>query len=229
MTSKIEQELQKATGVKPKKGESRQGYLHRLAKEAFDKLPDATFNKLSKAAQGWVNDASEEWDEAVERGLKETDAKLAEFPDAEKEPAVAEETKDDGAATIAAEDGEGEEADAEDEDEDTVAQKKGKAAPKKTARKVSARAKAQEKMAAKAKETKAPAKKAAKANGATRSRVDPNAKIKLLVKENPKRGEKSKKAFALYRDGMTVGEFLKKGGTSADISWDTRHDFIKLT
>ena len=110
-----------------------------------------------------------------------------------------------------------------------MATKKGKTAPKKAAKTAKAPAKA----------AKAPAeKKAAKANGAakkvangaSRSRVDPKSKITLLVDKNPKReGCASHKAFSLYKTGMTVEQFLAKGGTSADISWDTRKKYIKLS
>lgn len=55
------------------------------------------------------------------------------------------------------------------------------------------------------------------------------AKITVLVTENPKR--KSSKAFdrfALYKTGITVQEFLDAGGTGADLTWDTRKDFIEV-
>ena len=54
-------------------------------------------------------------------------------------------------------------------------------------------------------------------------------KIKVLV-ENPKRpGTKGFKAFACYKNGMTVGEFVKAGGTLADVRWDSEHNFIELS
>lgn len=54
-------------------------------------------------------------------------------------------------------------------------------------------------------------------------------RIRLLRKDNPKRpGTKSRDRFALYRDGMSVAEFLKAGGKRADISWDTKHGFIEV-
>jgi hypothetical protein len=47
--------------------------------------------------------------------------------------------------------------------------------------------------------------------------------------ENPKRdGTNAHAAFSKYATGMTVREFLKKGGSRADVSWDARHKFIRL-
>ena len=55
-------------------------------------------------------------------------------------------------------------------------------------------------------------------------------KITLLVKDNPKRaGSDSHKRFALYTKNKTVEAFLKAGGTQADLGWDTKHKFIKVS
>lgn len=63
--------------------------------------------------------------------------------------------------------------------------------------------------------------------------------IKLLVKENPKRGISAKR-FALYKDGMTVAAYCEaadkvpnKDGKpgkygKADIAWDTKRGYIKV-
>jgi hypothetical protein len=68
------------------------------------------------------------------------------------------------------------------------------------------------------------AKAAKKADGAADER-----KITLLVKDNPKReGTKAHAAFSKYETGMTVAEFLKKGGSLVDLSWDARHKFITV-
>lgn len=48
-----------------------------------------------------------------------------------------------------------------------------------------------------------------------------------IIDINPKRG-KSGARFELYRDGMTVKEFLDAGGKSGDITWDVEREFIKL-
>ena len=53
--------------------------------------------------------------------------------------------------------------------------------------------------------------------------------INLLKKENPKRpGTKCYEHFKLYRDGMTVADYLKVGGTRGDVNWDVAHGFIKV-
>lgn len=46
---------------------------------------------------------------------------------------------------------------------------------------------------------------------------------------NPKRkGSKSFDKFAKYKDGMTVEQAAAAGITGADLSWDTKHGFIKI-
>lgn len=46
---------------------------------------------------------------------------------------------------------------------------------------------------------------------------------------NPKRpGSRSEKEFKLYRDGMTVGEYIKAGGRRSGINWDEAKGFIAL-
>ena len=81
------------------------------------------------------------------------------------------------------------------------------------------------------KKAKASAKKA-KAGGAKRVRLAEQyagKKVKLLVKENPKRkGAAPAKRFDLYKNGMTVETFLEKGGTAADVRWDVKHKYIAL-
>lgn len=74
--------------------------------------------------------------------------------------------------------------------------------------------------------------KAKKSTGGGRGRAakfDLEAKIKILVDENPKRkGSASAKRFEKYENGMKVADALAKGVTSADINWDTKHNFIAL-
>lgn len=56
-----------------------------------------------------------------------------------------------------------------------------------------------------------------------------DAKIKILVDKNPKReGSKAHDQFKLYKDGMTIKEFLTKGGTSASLGWDSAHKLIEI-
>lgn len=65
--------------------------------------------------------------------------------------------------------------------------------------------------------------------GGRRSRVNGDAKITVLVKENPKReGSGAHERFALYKTGMTVAKALEAGVTAADIAYDSKHEYIKL-
>lgn len=55
--------------------------------------------------------------------------------------------------------------------------------------------------------------------------------IKVLVKENPKRPSSTSHArFELYRNGMTVDQFLAAGGVTGDLAWDSqeKHKFIEV-
>lgn len=83
----------------------------------------------------------------------------------------------------------------------------------------------------KAKTKKAPkAKKAKTAGEKKHARYLPEMKIKVLVGENPKRdGTQAHKMFALYEKCATVEDFIKKGGSRADLSWDSKHGFIKIS
>ena len=58
---------------------------------------------------------------------------------------------------------------------------------------------------------------------------DSDMVITKRVAENPKRaGSAAFDRFALYRTGMKVSTFLEKGGTRADLSWDTARGFISV-
>ncbi len=74
------------------------------------------------------------------------------------------------------------------------------------------------------KAVKKTAKKAAKKTGASkgrRAKFSDDAKITLLVKENPRRkGTVAYDKFAKFRNGMTVGEFIKAGERHED--WNMR-------
>ena len=61
--------------------------------------------------------------------------------------------------------------------------------------------------------------------------VTPSTEIIIvLVKDNPKRpGSASFDRFALYKQGMTVDEYLKAGGQRSDLRWDSDRNFIKIT
>lgn len=85
-----------------------------------------------------------------------------------------------------------------------------------------------------AKAAPAPAKKAAKtaapAETGGRGRqpnVSGSAKIKVLSAENPKRGTAAER-FALYKNGMTVDEYIAAGGKRADVNWDVSKGFIEV-
>lgn len=59
--------------------------------------------------------------------------------------------------------------------------------------------------------------------------VDPSTKIKVLVKKNPKRESSSAYGrFELYFTNKTVGEFLAAGGTTGDLQFDQKAEFIQL-
>lgn len=72
----------------------------------------------------------------------------------------------------------------------------------------------------------------AKATGSTARGFAPEAKITILVDENPRRGAAAER-FKLYKDGMTVATYCSKfeGGRSealVHLRWDVKHGFIKV-
>lgn len=88
------------------------------------------------------------------------------------------------------------------------------------------------KTAAPAKKAAAPAKKAAAAAESSGGRgrapnFGDDSKIKVLVKENPKRAAAAER-FNLYKNGMTVGEYVAAGGKRADVNWDVKQGFIEV-
>lgn len=84
--------------------------------------------------------------------------------------------------------------------------------------------------------TEAPENKAAKAPKPPK--YAPDAKIVMLSDKegkaygkanNPKRaGTKAAERFALYDNGVSVGAFLKNGGTTADLDYDTSKGYVKV-
>lgn len=61
------------------------------------------------------------------------------------------------------------------------------------------------------------------------SRYDDNDTIKVLVNRNPKRrNSKAHEIFYLYKDGMTVKEFLEAGGQRRDLNWNVAKNFMKV-
>jgi len=61
--------------------------------------------------------------------------------------------------------------------------------------------------------------------------VDERSTIHLLAPNNPKRGERGKR-FALYREGMTIKEYITAIGDEKlarmDLAWDQNHRFISI-
>lgn len=59
--------------------------------------------------------------------------------------------------------------------------------------------------------------------------VTEKTKIVFLVKENPKRkGSQAYNRFGKYMKAKTVGEYLKLGGTRADLRYDENKGFIQI-
>jgi hypothetical protein len=56
-----------------------------------------------------------------------------------------------------------------------------------------------------------------------------NAKIIVIKKENPKRGN-SKTRYDIYlnNESLTIEQFITKGGRKADITWDIEHGYIRV-
>lgn len=84
---------------------------------------------------------------------------------------------------------------------------------------------------AEAKAAPAKGKKAAfipeKSGPGRKSAFNDSMKITLLVKENPKRA-KAAERFALYKNGLTIADYVAAGGTLADVRWDTKMNFISV-
>ena len=71
--------------------------------------------------------------------------------------------------------------------------------------------------------------KAVKAPKEKKEKAVDNRKIKLLVKENPKReGTAAYDKFALYKTSKTVAEFIEAGGSLSAIKYDSEKQFIEV-
>ena len=116
----------------------------------------------------------------------------------------------------------------------TAAKKTTKAAPAKKAAAKKAPAKKLAKGTGKGKA--APAKKqnakAAAADGARRGRkssFEEGQKIKVLVKDNPKReGTSAYDTFEQLKKSKTVGDFFANGGSSASLHWNIERGYIEI-
>ena len=74
---------------------------------------------------------------------------------------------------------------------------------------------------AKAKKEEAPAKR-----GREPKWTD-NAKIKVLIKENPKRGASAER-FEGYKGAKTVGQARANGVTNGDLAWDFERGYVAI-
>lgn len=58
-------------------------------------------------------------------------------------------------------------------------------------------------------------------------RLDP--RVITQIAPNPKKpGSKTHARYGLYVEGMTVTEFIARGGTTADVKYDADHGFIRV-
>ena len=211
-TVSIYDELSKAGGgVTSNEGESQQDFLVRLT-DVVSKIEDEEFNKLSEPARKWFN----------ESGTAINDNKLSEIPELS------------GLPEMGANEPPEQEEEAQPEQPATPTKKESKMKPK-----VNVKDKAATRAATKAKESaKATPGSAGKAKTKLKSgrpstlsaKYPDAAKIRVLVKENPKReGTQSHKIFSLYSKSGTVENFLKAGGKRTDVAWAVEHKLISIS
>ena len=63
----------------------------------------------------------------------------------------------------------------------------------------------------------------------TRKRFKKASTIKLLCDGNPKRkGSLAYQRFELYKDGMTIGDYIAAGGRTGDIHYDIAAGLIEV-
>lgn len=109
-----------------------------------------------------------------------------------------------------------------------AATKKKAAAPAKKKLSVTAQKVAAKKSGA----ATAPAAKVEKEEVGKRGRAasySDDQKITLVEKTNPKRaGTDAHKRYEYYKTCKTVGEFVKKGGSYADLRWDAEREYITI-
>ena len=61
------------------------------------------------------------------------------------------------------------------------------------------------------------------------ARVNKAAVITIVCESNPKnKNTKGFERFALYESGMTVADYLAKGGKAGDIRYDAKKGYISL-
>jgi hypothetical protein len=80
--------------------------------------------------------------------------------------------------------------------------------------------------------TKKPAPKESKKAPGAREIIPGDAKLTVLAKENPRRGDLAAKTFALYSKAKTVGEFRElckdRGGDAGYLHADIRAGHVKV-
>jgi hypothetical protein len=125
----------------------------------------------------------------------------------------------------------------EQETEDMARPKKAETAPKKAGavpeKKTKGAAPTPAPVKGKGKTAAAPPAPVAATNGAgkrgAKSLYPDTAKIVVLKKENPCRaGTGHATRYALYRDGMTVADYIAKGGHRGDVAYDAERSFIRV-
>jgi hypothetical protein len=217
----VRKELEAVLKVKQAEKEGDGAYRERLAR-AMNTVHQDVWESLSEPTQHWVNsalDACEKADEAK----PPVAADVPPFPGDEDKSGK---TNGKAAKTADRPTNAGEQPG--NEESDMATPKRKTAGAKKTA---AARARATARRGGSAARPKT-AKRATATNGAQRGRkgsFDAGQKIKLLVKENPKRtGSKAFKIFAKYKDGMTVGQALDAGIPWRDLRWDSTHKLIRI-
>ena len=232
-----EKELLDATEEsEQKKKEERQDYLGRIARSAA-RLKDDDWQSLSPEAQDWANDAIQnvndkkdildfgeqpedaepgDVEEEEESGTKEK-GKMARSSKARRDEEEPEDTEEQEADST--------DNDVEEEEDDTPTRGRSSKAKRGKSKKDDGADK-KDKSSKKDKSEKSE-KKAGRP-----SSIDGSSKIKVL-KENARRpGTDAAKKYALYKDGITVDEVLKKGEklgmTIGNIKADVARGNIKL-
>lgn len=206
--SAMEDRILELTGIKPQGKKKRQTYLLEI-RTFFDdpeKMTDDLFKQLCEEIpqlDGW-------WAEVLASN-KRGEA-VPEFPDVVVEAEAKTAKKEAEEPTVAEDKPEAAEPAVNYEEDMSTSTRKATKGGKSSTRKPSTKA------------------RSTTARKGTKSEIDRAAKITLLAKDNPKRKNSgAAKRFGYYKTGMTVEQFLEKGGTLGDVKWDRDHEFIKLS
>lgn len=200
-------DLQSATKVTVRPGESAQEYARRLAHKAND-LTDDKWESLDEATQHWANEAIE----AIRKKTKEIPLptgieELFRFVDEEEEEEEKSGSEESGDPT-----------DDYDEDDKPVKKAKVKAKP------------VQAQKPTKAKALVKPAKKAAAKEAVGRKgKFVEGATIKVVADENPFReGSKAHDWFGRIKNGMTLSDAVAAGTPRNHIRWAHSLGHLKI-